>query len=173
MIEACAQAAQGDVVEAVNFNSPGQVVIGGSAAAVERAIAAAKDLGAKKAIPLAMSAPSHCSLMRPVAEKLGNTLANTTFNPAKVTVLHNVDAQARQAPDEIRTAVSEQLYQPVRWVDIIRNLQQEHNAEIMLEFGPGKVLTGLNRRIERRMKAACIFDNKSLDAALALCGESA
>lgn len=172
VVEACAQAAQGEVVEAVNFNSPGQVVIGGSAAAVERAIAVATDLGAKKAIPLAMSVPSHCSLMQPVAEKLGATLTQTAFNSPGVPVLHNVDAQSRQTPDEMRSAVSEQLYQPVRWVDTIRNLQQHYDIDIMVEFGPGKVLTGLNRRIERRMKAACIFDNKSLDAALALCGET-
>lgn len=170
--EACAQAAQGEVVEAVNFNSPGQVVIGGAAAAVTRAIEIATALGAKKAIPLAMSVPSHCSLMQPVAVELGATLTQTAFNSAEVPVLHNVDAAARQTPDAMRAAVSEQLYQPVRWVDTIKNLQQVHAADIMLEFGPGKVLTGLNRRIERRMKAACIFDNKSLDAALALCEET-
>ncbi len=174
VVQACATAAQNDVVAAVNFNSPGQVVIGGDAAAVARAIDAANALGAKKVVPLAMSVPSHCALMRPVAAELADTLSATSFNPAQIPVLHNVDARARQTPDDMRQAVSEQLYQPVRWVQTIRHLQQAYGAELMLEFGPGKVLTGLNRRIERRMQAACIFDNKSLDAALALCaGEAA
>ncbi|MGB0845738.1 MAG: ACP S-malonyltransferase [Thiolinea sp.] len=172
VMQACEQAAQGEVVAAVNFNTPGQVVIGGHAAAVERAIAAATELGAKKAVPLAMSVPSHCMLLKPVAEKLSDTLQGTTFSEAVAPVLHNVDGQSRATPAAMRDAVSQQLYQPVRWVDTIRSLQQDHGIEAMLEFGPGKVLTGLNRRIERRMKAACVFDNKSLDAALKLCEES-
>ena len=172
VIQACEQAAKDEVVAAVNFNAPGQVVIGGNATAVERATVTANEMGAKKVVPLAMSVPSHCMLLKPVAEELADTIANTVFNQGTVPVLHNIDGQSRSTPDEMRKAVSQQLYQPVRWVDTIRTLQQTNNIDVMLEFGPGKVLTGLNRRIERRMKAACIFDNKTLDAALKLCEES-
>jgi [acyl-carrier-protein] S-malonyltransferase len=171
IIAACEQAAQGDVVEAVNFNSPGQVVIAGSAAAVERAIEAAKQAGAKKAIPLPVSVPSHCALMKPAAEQLMAQLHATQFAAAQVPVLHNVDAKPRDNAEAIRDALAQQLYRPVRWVDTIKNLQNDQQATVMIEFGPGKVLTGLNKRIERRMKAAMVFDNASLEAALALSEE--
>lgn len=166
VIAVCEQAAQGEVVEAVNFNAPGQVVIAGAAAAVERAMAAAKDAGAKKAMPLSVSVPSHCALMKPAAEQLVTQLNEASFTAAQVPVLHNIDAQARADVATIREALAEQLYRPVRWVETIRNLQNEYQAEVMIEFGPGKVLTGLNKRIERRMKAAMVFDNASLEAAL-------
>lgn len=172
IVAACAQAAQGDVVEAVNFNSPGQVVIAGSAAAVERAIDAAKQAGAKKAIPLPVSVPSHCALMKPAAEQLMTQLNATDFAPAQVAVLHNVDAKPRDTVEATRDALAQQLYRPVRWVDTIKNLQNEQDATVMIEFGPGKVLTGLNKRIERRMKAAVVFDNASLEAALKLSEEA-
>lgn len=168
IVAACAAAAQGDVVEAVNFNSPGQVVIAGSAAAVARAIVAATEAGAKKAIPLPVSVPSHCALMKPAAEQLLSQLAETTFSVAQVPVLHNIDAISRTTAEATRDALAQQLYRPVRWVDTIKNLQNEHQATVMIEFGPGRVLTGLNKRIERRMKAAAVFDNASLEAALQL-----
>lgn len=166
---ACEQAAQGEVVEAVNFNSPGQVVIAGHASAVTRAIAAATEAGAKKAIPLPVSVPSHCALMKPAAEQLATQLANTVFSAARVPVLHNVDAKPRSDASGVNEALAQQLYRPVLWVDTINALKADHHADAMIEFGPGKVLTGLNRRIERRMKAACVFDTKSLGAALELC----
>ena len=168
IVAACAAAAQGDVVEAVNFNSPGQVVIAGSAAAVARAIVTATEAGAKKAIPLPVSVPSHCALMKPAAEQLLGQLAETTFSVAQVPVLHNIDAAPRDTAESTRDALAQQLYRPVRWVDTIKGLQNDHQATVMIEFGPGRVLTGLNKRIERRMKAAAVFDNASLEAALKL-----
>lgn len=169
VIQACEQAAQGEIVEAVNFNSPEQVVIAGNAAAVERAIEAANQLGAKKTVKLAVSVPSHCTLMKTAATQLEHSLAQTSFNPAKFPVLQNVDGLARQDADSIRQALAEQLYRPVRWVDTILNLKSQYGATAMVEFGPGKVLTGLNRRIERRMDAICVSDNASLEAALKFC----
>lgn len=169
VMAACEQAAQGEIVEAVNFNSPEQVVIAGNAAAVERAIEVANQLGAKKTVKLAVSVPSHCSLMKPAAVQLEQSLAQTSFHPAKFAVLQNVDGLAREDASGIRTALAEQLYRPVRWVASIRNLQAQYAATAMIEFGPGKVLTGLNRRIERRMDAVCISDNASLEAALKFC----
>lgn len=169
VIAACEQAAQGEIVEAVNFNSPEQVVIAGNAVAVERAIEVANQLGAKKTVKLAVSVPSHCSLMKPAAVQLEKSLAQTSFHPAKFAVLQNVDGLAREEDAGIRTALAEQLYRPVRWVASIRNLQTRYAATAMVEFGPGKVLTGLNRRIERRMDAVCISDHASLEAALKFC----
>jgi len=169
VLAACEQVAQGEIVEAVNFNSPEQVVIAGNAAAVERAIEVANQLGAKKTVKLAVSVPSHCSLMKPAAVQLEQSLARTSFHPTKLTVLQNVDGLAREDASGIRAALAEQLYRPVRWVASIRNLQTQYAATAMIEFGPGKVLTGLNRRIERRMDAVCISDNASLEAALKFC----
>ena len=169
VIAACEQAAQGEIVEAVNFNSPEQVVIAGNTAAVERAIEVANQLGAKKTVKLAVSVPSHCSLMKPAAAQLEPSLAQTTFQTGKLAVLQNVDGLARNDIADIRAALAEQLYRPVRWVDSIRNLKAQYAATAMIEFGPGKVLTGLNRRIERRMDAVCISDNASLEAALKFC----
>lgn len=172
VIAACEQAAQGDVVEAVNFNAPGQVVIAGERAAVMRAIEEAKAQGAKKALLLPVSVPSHCALMRPAADKLAETLQTTPFNPSNVAVLHNVDAQVRNDVDSMRQALAQQLYQPVRWVETVQHLKQWYAATQLIEFGPGKVLTGLNRRIERTLGAVCIMDDASLDVALKLCEEN-
>ncbi|WP_298609353.1 ACP S-malonyltransferase [uncultured Thiothrix sp.] len=169
VMTACEQAAQGEIVEAVNFNSPEQVVIAGNAAAIERAIEIANQLGAKKTVKLAVSVPSHCSLMKPAAAQLEQSLSQTNFGAGQLTVLQNVDGLAREDAAGIRSALAEQLYLPVRWVTTIRNLQVQQGAKVMLEFGPGKVLTGLNRRIERRMDAICINDNPSLEAALKFC----
>lgn len=169
VIAACEQATQGDIVEAVNFNAPEQVVIAGNTAAVERATALAQQFGAKKIVKLAVSVPSHCSLMKSAASQLEQSLAANTFHTGKFAVLHNVDGLARTDSNAMRTALAEQLYRPVRWVATIRQLQNQYAATAMLEFGPGKVLTGLNRRIERRMDAICIHDYASLEAALKLC----
>lgn len=172
LIAACAQAAQGDVVEAVNFNSPGQVVIAGSAAAVDRAIQVATDMGAKKAIKLSVSVPSHCALMLPAAEKLSERLAATAFAAAQVPVLHNVDAAARTDVAATRVALEQQLYRPVRWVDTIQCLQKEYAVTAAIEFGPGKVLSGLSKRIDRKLGAVCVHDSKTLEEALKLCEEA-
>lgn len=160
----CRDAADGDVVEAVNFNAPGQVVIAGAAAAVERAVALAGERGAKRAIPLPVSVPSHCALMRPAAEAMGERLAATDVRVPDIPVLHNVDALPRDSADGIREALTEQLYRPVRWVDCVRAMQAR-DVSSLVEAGPGKVLAGLNRRIERRMPAKPVFDPDSLSAA--------
>lgn len=172
IIEACAQAAQGDVVEAVNFNSPGQVVIAGSAAAVDRAIQTATAMGAKKAIKLSVSVPSHCALMQPAATALAVRLGQTAFAPATMRVLHNVDAAARTSVTEMAQALEQQLYRPVRWVDTVMALKTTYAADAIVEFGPGKVLAGLNRRIDRKMVAVCIHDSATLAEALKLCEEA-
>ncbi len=169
VIAACEQAAQGEIVEAVNFNSPAQVVIAGNAAAVERAIAVATEMGAKKAVKLSVSVPSHCALMKPAAEQLAVKLAATAFSPASMPVLHNVDAQARQTGEEMCTALEQQLYRPVRWVDTIMALKTEYQVNAVIEFGtPARTLVGLNRRIERKMGAVCIHDSATLEEALKL-----
>jgi len=172
IIEACAQAAQYDVVEAVNFNSPGQVVIAGSAAAVDRAIQTATAMGAKKAIKLSVSVPSHCALMQPAATALAVRLGQTAFAPATMPVLHNVDAAARTSVTEMAQALEQQLYRPVRWVDTVMALKTTYAADAIVEFGPGKVLAGLNRRIDRKMGAVCIHDSATLAEALKLCEEA-
>lgn len=172
IIEACVQAAQGDVVEAVNFNSPGQVVIAGSAAAVDRAIQTATAMGAKKAIKLSVSVPSHCALMQPAATALAVRLGQTAFAPGTMPVLHNVDAAARTSVTEMAQALEQQLYRPVRWVDTVMALKTTYAADAIVEFGPGKVLAGLNRRIDRKMGAVCIHDSATLAEALKLCEEA-
>ena len=172
IMAACEQAAQGDVVEAVNFNSPGQVVIAGSAAAIDRAIQVATEMGARKAIKLSISVPSHCALMKPAAEKLAIRLASTTFTPSQTPVLHNVDGTARTTADAIRVALEQQLYRPVRWVDTVLRLQGEYGVTAAVEFGPGKVLVGLNKRIDRKLTTVCVLDSKTLEEALKLCQEA-
>ena len=171
IIAACREAAQGEVVEAVNFNSPAQVVIAGQAAAVDRAIAVANTMGAKKAIKLSVSVPSHCALMQPAASQLAPQLSAAQWQTNATPVLHNVDAQARQTTADTVTALEQQLYRSVRWVDTIQQLKTTYNAEAIIEFGPGKVLAGLNKRIERRMPAVCIYDSTTLAEALKLCEE--
>lgn len=148
----CAQAAQGEVVEAVNFNSPGQVVIAGNVAAVERAMAAAKEAGAKRALPLPVSVPSHCSLMKPAAEKLAEALQNVAIHTPQIRVIHNADVAAYDDADKIKDALVRQLYSPVRWTETVNALVAEGIAE-SAECGPGKVLAGLAKRINK--EAAC------------------
>lgn len=144
----CAQAAQGEVVEAVNFNSPGQIVIAGNTAAVERAMAAAKEAGAKRALPLPVSVPSHCSLMKPAAEKLAEALKTVTIQTPQIRVIHNADVTAYTEADPIKDALVRQLYSPVRWTETVNALVSDGITE-SAECGPGKVLAGLAKRINK------------------------
>lgn len=148
----CAEAAQGEVVEAVNFNSPGQVVIAGNTVAVERAMAAAKEAGAKRALPLPVSVPSHCSLMKPAAEKLAEALKDITIKQPQIRVIHNADVASYDDTDKIKDALVRQLYSPVRWTETVNALVSEGITE-SAECGPGKVLAGLAKRINK--EAAC------------------
>lgn len=165
VIGLCADAGQGDVVQAVNFNSPGQVVIAGASAAVDRAIDLATEAGAKRAIRLPVSVPSHCELMKPAAEKLGERLRDIEVSTPRIPVIHNVDASRHADPDEIREALGQQLYKPVLWVDSVRNLAAD-GLENMVEMGPGKVLMGLGRRIDRSISCVPVQDPEGLDKAL-------
>jgi len=165
VVKVCENAAQGDVVEAVNFNSPGQVVIAGNAIAVNRAIEAATEAGAKKAILLPVSVPSHCALMKSAAEKLQQRLASIEFQKPEIQVINNVDASIVDDIDHIKDALVRQLYQPVRWVDCM-NKMMELGVTDFVECGPGKVLAGLSKRISRRTPAVPVFDNASLEKAL-------
>jgi len=165
VIKVCETSAQGGVVEAVNFNSPGQVVIAGETSAVNRAIESATEAGAKKAILLPVSVPSHCALMKPAAEKLQQRLSSIDFQKPEINVVNNVDASIVNEVDQIKDALVRQLYQPVRWVDCVNKMMEE-GATNFVECGPGKVLAGLSKRITRRTPAVPVFDNASLEKAL-------
>ncbi|WP_435247395.1 ACP S-malonyltransferase [Vibrio sp. nBUS_14] len=162
--KACEEAAQGEVVSPVNFNSPGQVVIAGNKAAVERAGALCKEAGAKRALPLPVSVPSHCALMKPAADKLAVALEALKFNAPALPVINNVDVIAETDPAKIKSALVRQLYSPVRWTEGVQAMN-EQGVEKLLELGPGKVLTGLTKRIVKTMTAAAVNDTASLDAA--------
>jgi len=166
---ACAEAAQGEVVEAVNYNAPGQVVIAGNAAAVQRAGEACKARGAKRALPLPVSAPSHCALMRPAAEKLAARLAGVAVSRPVIPVLQNVDVTSHTDGDEIRATLKAQLYSPVRWVETVQKLAGQ-GALKQIEFGPGRVLIGLAKRIDKTVEAYPVYDPTTLQAALAAAG---
>ncbi len=174
VIKACADAVKEDtdVAQAVNFNSPGQVVIAGSKDAVARAMDLALEAGAKRAIALPVSVPSHCDLMIPAAEQLADKMSAVAFADAAIPVLHNVDANSRDNADGMKEALAQQLYKPVKWVDAITALKSNFGAETMVEFGPGKVLFGLNRRIDRKIKTICVHDTASLEKALLLCEDA-
>lgn len=145
VIQACAEAAQGEVVSAVNFNAPGQVVIAGQARAVERAIDACKATGAKRAIALPVSVPSHCALMRPAAEQLSKDFTALIWQAPAMTLIQNVTAQPAADLDDLRTQLVEQLYSPVRWVESVEYMAAKGVTDLV-ECGPGKVLSGLNKR---------------------------
>lgn len=157
----CSEAAQGQVVQAVNFNSPGQVVIAGEKAAVERGMELAKAKGAKRALPLPVSVPSHCELMKPAAEKLREYLQNVTVQTSSVPVLHNADVAAYSDAAQIKDALVRQLYSPVRWVETVQLLasQQVLNSA---ECGPGKVLAGLAKRIVAEMSCVALINKESI-----------
>ena len=163
IITACKQAEQGEVVSAVNFNSPGQVVIAGAKAAVERAAALCKEAGAKRALPLAVSVPSHCALMKPAADQLSVSLESITLKEAGVSVLNNVDVKNEIEADAIRNALVRQLYSPVRWTETVEKMAQ-NGVEVLVEVGPGKVLNGLTKRIVDSLQAVSVNDVKSLDS---------
>ncbi|WP_312990806.1 ACP S-malonyltransferase [Atlantibacter hermannii] len=163
--KACEEAAQGQVVSPVNYNSPGQVVIAGHKEAVERAGAACKAAGAKRALPLPVSVPSHCALMKPAAEKLAVELQNITFNAPAIPVVNNVDVACATDPDEIRNALVRQLYSPVQWTKSVE-LMASRDITHLYEVGPGKVLTGLTKRIVDSLTASAINEPASLAAAL-------
>ncbi|AVZ83450.1 [acyl-carrier-protein] S-malonyltransferase [Edwardsiella ictaluri] len=162
---ACTGAAQGQVVAPVNFNSPGQVVIAGEKEAVERAGAACKAAGAKRALPLPVSVPSHCALMKPAADQLAGALQAIAFHAPSCPVINNVDVTAATDADAIRDALVRQLYSPVRWTETVQLMAAE-GVDHLLEMGPGKVLTGLTKRIVDTMTAAAVNDCASLSVAL-------
>ncbi|ELS8946062.1 ACP S-malonyltransferase [Vibrio fluvialis] len=161
--KACEEAAQGDVVSPVNFNSPGQVVIAGQKDAVERSGALCKEAGAKRALPLPVSVPSHCALMKPAAEKLAVALEALTFNTPQIPVINNVDVVAETDPAKIKDALVRQLHSPVRWTEGVEKMA-EQGIEKLIEVGPGKVLTGLTKRIVKTLDAAAVNDIASLEA---------
>lgn len=163
---ACAEAAQGEVVEAVNFNSPGQVVIAGNKGAVERAMDLCKAKGAKRALPLPVSVPSHCSLMRPAAERLAEALQGVHLSAPAIPVLHNADVASYNDASQIRDALTRQLYMPVRWTETIQKLAAD-GVTMMAECGPGKVLAGLAKRIDGNVKCLALTDRAALEAARA------
>lgn len=163
--KACEESAQGQVVSPVNFNSPGQVVIAGHKEAVERAGSACKAAGAKRALPLPVSVPSHCALMKPAADKLAVALQQLTFNAPVFPVVNNVDVKIETAPEAIRSALVRQLYSPVRWTESVEFIARQ-GVISLLEAGPGKVLTGLTKRIVDTLTAAPVNDQASLSAAL-------
>jgi len=164
--QACSDAAAGEVLEAVNFNSPGQVVVAGHKAAVERVVTLAKERGAKRALLLPVSVPSHCALMQPAAEQLASILKDVAIQAPGIPVINNADVATPSEPDAIRDALVRQLYSPVRWVETIQKMATD-GVDRLLECGPGKVLAGLNKRIERNMAAQAVLDPDSLSAALA------
>jgi [acyl-carrier-protein] S-malonyltransferase len=171
---ACSEAARGEVVEPVNFNAPGQTVIAGNASAVARAIEAAKARGAKRAVLLPVSVPSHSSLMRGAAERLAEKLATVEVRLPNVPAVYTVDVKTHASPAGIRQALKEQLFKPVRWAETVRAMLAG-GADTFIECGPGKVLTSLNRRIERKpeLKMLALEDTASIAAALVACGVSA
>jgi len=163
---ACAEAAQNEVVQAVNFNAPGQVVIAGHKAAVERAIAACKARGAKRAMPLPVSAPFHSSLLKPAGEKLKVYLEKVALSSPRIPVINNVDVKIETEPDRIRDALVRQAASPVRWVETIKKMADDGVTHVV-ECGPGKVLAGLVKRIDARVQGIAAADRASLEQALA------
>ncbi|MGF6564596.1 ACP S-malonyltransferase [Kosakonia cowanii] len=164
--QACEAAAEGQVVSPVNYNSPGQVVIAGHKEAVERAGAACKAAGAKRALPLPVSVPSHCALMKPAAEKLAAELSNITFNAPQIPVVNNVDVACETTPEAIRDALVRQLYSPVQWTKSVEFMASQ-GIEHLYEVGPGKVLTGLTKRIVDTLTASALNEPAAMSEALA------
>lgn len=158
----CAEAAQNEVLEAVNLNSPGQVVIAGNKSAVERGMELAKAKGAKRALPLPVSVPSHCALMQPAAVKLAQYLDNVTVNTPRISVLHNADVAAYSDSDKIKDALVRQLYSPVRWVETVQAVAAMSVTQAA-ECGPGKVLAGLTKRIVAELPCVALTNNEALD----------
>lgn len=164
--EVCAAAAGDEVVEAANLNAPGQIVIAGNVAAVERAIELAKGRGAKRAMMLPVSAPFHCALMTPAAERLAQRLADVTISSPRFPVLNNVDVGMCDEPAHIRDALVRQAYSPVRWIETVEAIAA-YGVTHVLECGPGKVLTGMNKRIARDLQVGSLHDADSLNQSIA------
>ncbi|MGP1947202.1 MAG: ACP S-malonyltransferase [Arsenophonus sp. NC-PG7-MAG3] len=164
ILASCQQATQDQVVSAVNFNSPGQVVISGEKSAVKRAVALCKAAGAKRTLPLAVSVPSHCALMEPTAKRLAEALEEIVFNKPNIPIVNNVDVKIENSVEGIRHALVRQLYNPVRWVETIE-FMAEHGIVQLLEIGPGKILTGLTKHIVSTINSVAINDTASLNAA--------
>lgn len=163
---ACEQAAQGEVVSAVNFNSPGQVVIAGHKGAVERAMKLCQEAGAKRALPLPVSVPSHCALMQPAADRLAQDLAQMTMQTPQVSVVNNVHVAVESDVKAIQAALLAQLYSPVRWVETVQFLKSQ-GVTRLVEVGPGKVLAGLNKRIDNEIEHFAVADLRTLSDYLA------
>ncbi len=170
--DVCAQAAEGEVLEAVNYNSPGQVVVAGTTSAVERVVVQAVAAGAKRALLLPVSVPSHCALMHPAALRMSERLAQIDFQPPRIPVIHNAHVQRETNPEAIRAALVRQIEAPVRWVETIQKIAAD-GVHKLVECGPGKVLTGLNKRIDKSTQTLPVFDPDSLTQALAALGANA
>jgi len=164
--EACAEAAQGEVVEAANLNAPGQIVIAGAKAAVERAVEVAKARGAKRAVLLPVSAPFHCALMRPAAERLAERLASVAIAAPQIDVLNNVDVSVYADPDRIRDALVRQAFSPVRWIESVQEMARRGMSHV-IECGPGKVLAGMTKRIAKDLEGGSAHDAASLEQSIA------
>ena len=163
--QVCLDAAAGEVLEAVNYNSPGQVVVAGNKSAVERVCVLAKEQGAKRALELPVSVPSHCALMKPAADQLADVLSAISFKPPSIPVINNVDVIAAESEADIRNALKRQLFSPVRWVETIEKMSAD-GADQFNECGPGKVLVGLNKRINKALSSNALLDAATLEAAL-------
>ncbi len=163
--ELCAQSSDGEVLSAVNFNAPGQVVIAGTRAAVERAVAQSKGAGAKRAVVLPVSVPSHCALMHPAAEQMRARLAEVSIREPRIPVVQNTSAREESGVEAIREALVRQIESPVRWVETIQHMATL-GVGMLVECGPGKVLTGLNKRITKELGAIAVYDDASLTEAL-------
>ncbi|MEM7466047.1 MAG: ACP S-malonyltransferase [Pseudomonadota bacterium] len=171
LVKICAESAHGQVVQCANFNAPGQIAIAGDSEAVARASDAAKEAGAKKIIPLKVSAPVHTEIMRAAADRLAEKLAAIEIRPPSVPVLHNVDVIPRDEPDAIRQVLYDQMFSPVQWSDTVSFFTSK-GVSAVIECGPGKVLSGLVRRIDRGIDTLQISDKPSIKAALATLGEA-
>ncbi len=163
----CADAAQGEVVEAVNFNAPAQVVIAGSKAAVERACVLAKERGAKRALTLPVSAPFHSSLLQPASDRLRTYLQDVSFSAPNITLINNVDVATETDPERIKDALVRQAARPVRWVEVVQAMAAQGVTQV-IECGPGKVLAGLTKRINSELTGEAMLDQLSLEKILAL-----
>lgn len=165
--DVCAAAGQGEVVEAANLNAPGQIVIAGAKAAVERAIELAKERGAKRAMLLPVSAPFHCALMKPAAERLAARLADVAINVPAIPVVNNVDVAAQDSPEGIRDALVRQAFSPVRWIESVEAIAHQ-GVSHLFECGPGKVLVGMNKRIAKDVQCGSLHDAAQLEQTIAL-----
>ncbi|MDE1887361.1 MAG: ACP S-malonyltransferase [Gammaproteobacteria bacterium] len=166
---ACVEAAQDQVVQPANFNSPGQVVIAGEKPAVERAIAACNAKGAKRSVLLPVSVPSHCALMKPAADQLAAKLAGLSLQSPQIPVIHNVDVAPHPGAAAIRQVLTAQLYSPVRWAETVQFIAGQGVSKLV-EFGPGRVLCGLTKRINKSVEAYPVYDPQTVQAALAALG---